>query len=490
MTEPAAATPPAVTPPAPRPAQSAGDATPAADWREAPGLYPAFVTPPPAPAASSRPPLFLFEGPIEQDYAHPLWLEHENTVPSVRTDIRGKATPQGKETWEPASGPQDTVRSFMVRLLRLIDLMGPHFGPRGVAVRWYAIPAGWGGCIERELKTYPNMLPLLNNPKDRLASGRRGPFAARGIAACRAWTDEFLEDLSAEIRFRRLPGPRAIIITTENGVGDDFGGHFGDPDSGWVPEALADPRADDPAHTIDGERTFKAFFEQCRTLDDQPIPAYDHKAGWSNPPGRSPKNFESTGRYRAALELLWDHARDRALGELVRRHFPGASRPLVGEYQSACDSRSSPVRLMPGAWRHHMNGRFKADVQIPEWYGSWQNKVDDAEFAQAGPGFASRRNWLRTRPLSGAEGLATGEVERKLALQIAKDQAEQHARAAPHAPIAPYITLEYDMPVEDLIDYCRHCRSVGATAFNVFMPRTAGRGLLDKWKAVVEAVSR
>ena len=478
---------PAPAPPLP---QAAPPTPPAAAWRDAPGLYPAFVTPPPPPAQSPRPPLFLFEGPIEQDYSHPLWHEHHNTVPSVRTDVRGRATPDGKETWEPAAGPHDTVRSFVVRLLRLIDLLAPHFGPRNTPLRWYAIPAAWGGLIERELKTFPNLIPLLNHPLDRLASGRRAPFANRGIAANRAWTSEFLEDFAAELKFRRLPTPLAIIITSENGVGDDFGGHFGNPDVGWVPEALADPRADDPDHTIDGERTFKAFFDQARTLDDQPIPEYDHSAGWSNPPGRSPKNAESSGRYRAAMELLWDYARDRALGSLVRRHFPGESRPLVGEYQSACDSHSSPVRLLPGIWRHHMNGRFRADLQVPDWYGSWPSKVDDVEFATAGPGVATRRNWLRSRPIAAAHALEPAQLERRLALEIAKDQAEQHARAAPHAPIAPYITMNDGTGVSDLIEYCRHCRLVGATAFNVFMPVTAGRELLDKWKSVVEAVSR
>lgn len=480
MPDPTPPTPP--TPPAP------GTAPPSPDWRTLPGLYPPFVTPPPRPDERAEAPWFLIESPLEQDFSHPLWLEHDNVVPSVRTDVRGKTTAEAKETWDPAAGPNDTVRAFMIRLLRLIDLMAPHFGPRNRPLRWFAIPAAWGGCIERELKTYPNLIPLLNHPKDRLASGRRGPFASNGIALNRAWTDEFLEDLSAELRFRRLPSPRAIIVTTENGLGDDFGGHSGDPDTGWVREALADPRADDPAHTIDGERTFKAYFDQARSLDGSPIPEYDHKAGWANPPGRSPINAESTQRYQGAINLLWDYSRWRALGSLVEKHFPGPTRPLVGEYQSACDSKDSPVRLWPGVWRHHMNGRFRTDLQVPDWYGGWSTRVPDAEFRHAGPGFATRANWLRAKPIANAARLAEAELERRLALEIAKDQAEQHARAAPHAPIAPFITLEYDMPVEDLAEYCRHCRAVGARAFNIWMPKRADRALLDKWKTVVERV--
>jgi hypothetical protein len=471
------------------------------DWATLPGARPGIAGPAPVVAPARAPMVFLFECPIEQDYAHPLWLERPEAVACVRCDVRCTVTPDGKEWFDPARSPLETVRSFVIRLTRMMDLMAPHFGPRNVPMRWVAHPAGWGGSAsEKERAHFTNQIPLLNHPDDRLASGRRGPFASRGISANAKWSAEFFAALADTLKDRRLPDPVAFVLSSESGPGDDQAGHINDPDTGWVLEALADDRADDPAETVDGTHTFAEFMATARALDGGPIPRYNPRAPFANPPGRSPLNAESTDRYASAMALLWDHGRDRAFNRLVRERFAGrAGMPLGGfghppvcEYLAAATSAASPLRVWPGTWRHHMRGVFATDLQTPDFYGGWPSMFDnDAVFKDAGPGHPTRANWLAVLP-EAADDLRTirdpARRDQRLALHIAKLNATQHALAAPDAPLAPYVT-HGSVPEDDVVEYLRHVRSVGGIAANVFMPASAPRATLDFWHRVIARVN-
>ena len=450
------------------------------------GALPTGAPPARGPAV---PPVFLFELHEDPIYGHPVWLESPHAVPCVRIDVRLKYTYKGEQTWDAARSPAETVRAFTDRVTRYIEGFGPYMGPRGREFRWYGMPAGLGGCrTEQENRAYPNAIALLNNPADRLRSGRRGPFAVAGIAANRAWSNEFCEHLAAEVRGRRLPDPIAFILSTENGVGDDFGGHEGDPDKGWVPEALADPRADDPEQTVDGTRTFRAYMDEARTLEGGPIPAFRNNV-LGMPPGRSPKNAESSEAYRGAMRLLWDWSRYQGFGVHARAAFRrDQNKPeqtvRVGEYQAACDSRWAPVRMYPRTLLHQMNGIFHSDVQCPDWYGGIGFMYTQPELDRDDAGWNTEANWLREFPVNEADGKRRYQ---KLALEIAKAQADACARSAPHAPLAPYVYNGPNAPWEDMAEYLLFCRSRGAWAVNVYMPKS-DRASHDYWQKVIERV--
>lgn len=452
------------------------------------------LTPPthPAPASSSaptpptRPPLrFLFELHDDPIWDHPLWLEHTNTVPCVRVDVRTQRTPEGKHSWTPSAGPAGAVEATMKAFYRVLDGFTPHLAPRLRPFRWYMQPAGFG--ISYDAKThaaYPNAIALLDHPVDRLRSGRRAPWAARGIELNRAWASEYFEQLAAELTHRRLPAPEAFILASENGVKDDFGGHVGNPDKGWVPEALADDRSADPRHTIDGRLTFRQYFEQARCLDGSPVPAYDDTAQPAMPPGRHPKNFESSERYRGAIRRLWEWSRYKAFAEPVERAFAGQA-IRVGEYQAACDSKTSPVLCSPTLKLHQMDGFFKCSLQCPDWYGELHWLVDDAIFTPNHRGWATLSNWSREMNVSERNPKRRAQLA---GLEMAKRQATAHAAAAPHVPLAPYVTDLRNMPVDDMIDYLRHCVTLGAWGVNIFMPESTRLGH-DHWLRVVRALA-
>jgi hypothetical protein len=406
----------------------------------------------------------------------------------VRVEVRCKYDQNGKNTWGAAAGPADTAYGFMTLMARLMDGFERH--ARGRAFRWFGIPAGFGRAVsDREFVTYPNGIPLLNHPADRLRSGRRGPFFATGLRRNREWSREFLGHLAEELAFRRLPDPIALILTSENGVGDDYAGHGGNPDTGWVPEALADPRADDPEHTLDGRRTFAQYMAQARTIDGAPIPTHRDDAPMALPAGRSPINDESSERYHGAIRLAWDWSRERAFSSLARDAFrrdparPERTVP-IGEYQAACDSPRSPVRIRPRTLLHQMNGLFRTDLQCPDWFGGIPWLHDTPAFDAADPGWDTIANWLRVYP--------NGETDparrrRRLALDIHTHIASAHAASAPHAPLAPFVFNGDEAFEDDMVEYLRHCRARGAWCVIVFMPKP-DRAAHDYWLRVIPRV--
>jgi hypothetical protein len=446
-------------------------------------------------ARQSQPPRrlrFLFEISDDPIWSHPIWTEHEHTYPCVRVDVRTQRTAEGKHTWAPAAGPHGTVEATLKALHRLIEGFGPVLGPANRPFRWYCQPAGFGGSYEaKHHEMYPNVIALLNHPEDRLGSGRRGPWARRGIELNRIWSTEYLELLAAELARRRLPDPVAFILASENGVKDDQDGHLGKPDRGWVPEALRDRRADDPDYTIDGTFTFKRYFEQARCLDGSPVPEYDDSAQPAIPPGRHPKNHESTERHQGAMRRVWEYSRFKAFAEPAMRAFArDASRPeltvRVGEYQAACDSKASPAIKSPTLRMHQMDGFFRCSLQCPDWYGEISWLLDDAIFTPNHPGWGTLTNWCRALDVTERDPKRRVQLA---GLEMAKRSATAHAGAAPHSALAPYVNDLSNIPTEDMVDYLRHCRDLGAWGVNIFMPEST-RGGHDRWQRVIEEMER
>ncbi len=442
--------------------------------------------PPPAPAPAG-PPLFLVELGDAPLFDHPIWIEHPNVLPSLRVEVRYVYDQNGRNTFAPAAGPADSVYAFMTMLTRIMD--GFERARPGRTFRWFGIPAGFGAArTPEEFRTLPNAIPLLNHPADALKSGRRGPFFAEGLRLNAAWSAEFFEHLAAELSFRHKPDPAAFIITSENGLGDDYGGHLGNPDTGWVPEALADPRSTDPAHTIDGVRTFAQYMAQCAALDGQPIPRYRDRVLMGLPPGRAPINDENSEAYRGAIRLAWDWSRELGFSAYARAAFrrspanPTAT-VRIGEYQAACDSPWAPVRPRPQTLQHQMNGLFAADLQCPEWYGGIPGVRREDHFNDD-PGWETLDNWSTVFPSTERDA---ARRERRVALEIVKAMATAHARSAPGSPLAPYVSHEFGAPENDMVEYLRHCRSIGAWAVCVFMPK-ADRAAHDYWQRVVARV--
>jgi hypothetical protein len=445
-------------------------------------------TAPPPPPTASGPPLFLLEIGADPIFDHPIWIDHPTVLPSLRVEVRYGYDQNGVINFTPAAGPADTVYGFMTMLARFMD--GFNRARPGRPFRWFGIPAGFGNARSpEEFRTLTNAIPLLNHPDDRLASGRRGPFFAEGLRRNAAWSAEFFEHLAAELAFRRLPDPAAFILTSENGVGDDFSGHFGSPDTGWVPEALADPRAIDPAHTIDGMRTFAQYMSTRASLDGSPLPRYRDRVNLGLPPGRAPINDENTGAYQGAIRLAWDWSRERAFSAYARSAFRrNPTRPhdtvRIGEYTAAADSPWSPVRIRPQTLLHQMEGLFATDLQCPEWYGGIPGKRTGPEFNDDS-GWETPENWLKVYPNSERD---PSRRERRVALELVKAMATAHARSAPGSPLAPFVTHLYGAPEDDMVEYLRHCRSVGAWAVCVFIPKPDRAGL-DYWNRVVPRVS-
>lgn len=445
----------------------------------------------PAPRGPAGPPPFIFEFNPYELFPHPLWAEVPNVIPGVRVDIRYRTGEAGEWTWDPAAGPLDSSRAFSQLLVRTMRLLGPIIGDKLGSFRWAAIPAAFGRIETPELMAkMPNLTPLLRNPKDHLKSGRLGPFMREGMLACRTWSEEMFGHLAAELHFRGLPDPSCILLSSENGPGDDYAGHTGDSpeqDKGWVPEAMADDRADDPLHVIDGRRTFRQFIEQARTLSGDPIPAHLQRDMFGNPPARDPRNDESSERFRGALRLAWDWSREVAIGRPARLAFRrDPARPdatvRICEYQAACDAKWSPWRFRPGSLAHQMDGIFHTDWQSPDWYGDLPWLRPSEPFNSKSNSWETYENWLRVFPNSIQDHAL---ARRRLALDVHIDQLKNHARAAPHAPLAPYIT---DIPFEDdLVEYIGAARQFGAAAIIVFMPKCTP-AICDYWLRIVRRV--
>lgn len=484
----------AISPSAPAPA--AAPARPGPVWSFA--AYSQRNTPPlPGPAG---PLTFLIETHADPIFDHPLWIEH-GAVPSLRVEVRCTYDQRGVMSWSPAGGPHDTVYGFMTLLVRYLTGFAPHL--RGRPMGWFGIPAGFGGVVsDQEAVKYPNAIPLLNHPADRLKSGRRGPFFAEGLRRNLAWSREFFPDLAAALKGRNLPDPIAWILTTEKGVGDDYDGHLGPPshDTGWVPEALADPRADDPAHLIDGRRTFAQYMRDARTLDGGPIPAYRHEVPLGMPPGRSPLNDESSECYRGAIRLCWDYSRELAFNTPARAAFmrdPMNDPRIIpcGEYQAACDSPWAPVRVRPRTLLHQMNGTFHTDLQMPDWYGGLPNQRPDDAPTAGDLGWETKANWHRVladvapdRVRSARSSPDTARQDRAVAVEAQKLVLAAHARSAPHAPLAPFVTDITGIAVDDMVEYLRFVRSVGGWGCCVFMPKPT-RESHDYWARVIPRVN-
>lgn len=459
-------------------------------------VYSRRNTPPlPGPAG---PLTFLVEIHGDPIFDHPLWIEHA-AVPSLRVEVRSTYDQRGVMSWHPAGGPHDTVYGFMTLLVRYISGFERHL--RGKPMRWFGIPAGFGGAVsDKEALVYPNAMRLLNHPNDRLRSGKRGPFFAEGLRRNLAWSREFFPDLAATLKGRNLPDPIAWILTTENGLGDDFEGHFGEPDTGWVKEALADPRAVDPAHLIDGARTFAQFMRDARTLTGGPVPEYRHQVPLGIPPGRSPLNDESSERYRGAIRLCWDYSRELAFNQPARAAF--LRDPMInprtlpcGEYQAACDSPWAPVRVRPLTLQHQMGGIFHTDLQMPDWYGGLPNQRPDDALTLGELGWETKANWHRALEQFAPEKMRSARsdpnparVDRAAAVEAQKLVLEAHARSAPHAPLAPFVTHTTNVPVDDMVSYLRHTRSIGGWGCCIFMPQPT-RESHDYWAQVIPRVN-
>lgn len=442
---------------------------------------------PPPPPKPAGPPLFLIDAVNNPDWTHPLFRDFDNVAIGACVDCRFLYTQEGKHQFWRASGPADTTYGNMTVLARLMDGHARYSVRR--AFKWFSVPAGFGAeRFKGEMKTYPNAQSLLGHPVDALRSGRRGPFFAYGARVNRVWATEFLEHLAGELKFRRLPDPLAFMLCSEFGVGDDYAGHWGAPDTGWVPEALADPRAGDPAHTIDGSRTFAQYMEMSRTLDGKPVPEYDDRVPLGLPPGRAQQNDESSERYRGAMRLAWDWSREIAFGSVARRVFlRDPTQPhknvKIGEYQAACDSPWSPVRVRPLTFLHQMCGVFHSDIQCPDWYGGIIGYRPQPLF-DSEPGWETLNNWLRIHP---NEEKDPNRRMNRVGLEVAKGMAIAHAKAAPGCPLAPYVYHGYGAPEDDMVEYLRACREHGAWAVNVFMPE-ANKAAHDYWARVLPRV--
>jgi hypothetical protein len=460
------------------------------DWPLTPGVRPPWIKPSSLSVLKRRtePMWFFFESdPFGYDYSHPLWIEHPNTVMCIRPDCRFLLSPDGKQMFAKARGPHDTVRWTMRWLVELMDRVARSWGPRNRPFTWYCNVAAFGTISkDADPANWPNLRPLLNHPKDRLRSGQRGPFVRNGILEAHEWATEYFEDLANELKTRGLPDPIAFIESSENGVGDDYTGHLGSPDQGWVPEALADPRADDPDETIDGRRTFAEYIHTARALDGGEIPPFDPNTPLAWPPGRSPKNAESSERYRAAIRLAWTWSLHASFGSIAKRVFArNSARPentvFIGEYGQACDSKLSPVRVMPGIWQHQMDGIFFQDVQCPECYGpiSW-NKPDDT-FGRE-PGWATMGNWRKVYPNSVTD---TKKRDAKVTIDTHIAMATQHAYAAPDKPLMPFVAWGHGIELDEMVEYVRACRDLGAMGVNIFAPAVTPE-MIKFWKTVIE----
>jgi hypothetical protein len=450
----------------------------------------------PIRSTSGLPLWFLFELHDDPIYSHPLWLEWEQTVPCVRHDIRTKRAADGKFTWEPAQAPEELAASTMRALVRMIDGFSPHMGPRGRNFRWYMQPAAFGGKqTPDDQRQFPMGIPLLGHPGDALIDGRRGPFTHRGIDANRRIVDVFARSLAAGLRSHALPDPLAIILATENGPADDVQAHFGGPgalDRGWYPVALNDPRADDPAHAIDGVLTLREYHNQARSLDGLPVPEcrFDVKGAlW---PGWHPENHECIERARATLRRAWEWSRYKGFVEPVKAAFargPGQAdrTPLIGEYLAASDSKAAPVPFRPGLDIHGMDGYWRSDLQCPTWYGDTPAQYPDHPLSDDHPGWDTLKNFKRALAL---DDTATAEEDGwNAGLELALRQARAHAQAAPHAPLAPFVQTVNARQRPFMMRYIRECQRLGAWGIIVFMPRPL-REEHDFWLGVLDELAR
>lgn len=426
----------------------------------------------PTPGAMGGELDFMFEHG-EPLYNHPLW-SLANTVPCVRIDCRYEYTSTGDFTFNPATSPIQTANATLRVLKRYESRFAPLYQRAGKKFRWIGMPAGFGGAYPND--EYPNVRGLLNNTQDRLESGLRAPWAQHGISWNREWTTAFAQHLSQQLIINGYIFPEAYILTSENGVGDDYGGHFdvNGGDQGWVPQALEDARSSSPDHTIDGELTFAEYFSRATTIAGGEVPRYNHTF-LGGPPGRNPRNFESSERYQGAIRRLWDFSRCKGFVEPLQQFFPGLP---VAEYQAAADSKKFPNRARPLSLLHQTDGIFNTPWQSPDYYGGGPFVYTDpdqvAMLNADHPGWDTNENYLRIFPNN-----ITNPADKlfRLGLDLAKARLLNHSRAS-RKPIVPYIASEPTTNPIWMLEYIRFAQSLGVRKFMVFMPE--GNGYAEK----------
>jgi hypothetical protein len=123
------------------------------------------------------------------------------------------------------------------------------------------------------------------------------------------------------------------------------------------------------------------------------------------------------------------------------------------------------VRERPSTYLHQMDGLFHSDLQCPAWYGEIALNRRDPIFDRDNAGWDTVNNWLRVYPNNETD---PARRERRAALDVQKAIATAHARSAPGAPLAPYVSNHTGAHEDDMVEYLRHCRSLGAWAVCVF----------------------
>jgi hypothetical protein len=233
------------------------------------------------------------------------------------------------------------------------DVIGWNQSAKRFTVGVRRLLGGGGYDLDARGDYQYDALPATPNSSDHYVMTRPGGvgpvfFFKNGAEECDAWTQEFIEWLTLYWPVG-LESPNAVVITTEDLVEANHSSvRFSAEQLQSEYEMwLNDPRADDPAYTIDGTRTLAQWdsdFRYDKTNTRIPLPqpyiAYDPRA-------------EAWHSYlMATLQTAYDYHRWQSTWQHLHTLWPDTHLP---QYQigNTIGTASSPVPLLPGEVAYH-----------------------------------------------------------------------------------------------------------------------------------------
>lgn len=277
-----------------------------------------------------------------------------NVFPLIRLDTRYGVNASGSNRFFESGGlraPGDAAADTVRRLSYWI----------GRAVAEGEWPAGkpleWGITIVGP-NAADSPLSLVRDPADRIpgfeaVANRMSMYPATGVAACRAWFEDYWPALALELELQQtLFPPPAVVYTDFESIGDVTGiAYLGgaNPGAAMWPATRADPRAN--TYLIDGVHTLSQWLDaRTTTLAGDPIPEFP-APGTTNI--REPGNADRKHLIDAAYLTSYIHALSEGVFAPLAALWPDTRR---GEWAVFTDSRRHPVMSEVAQLGYQMNG--------------------------------------------------------------------------------------------------------------------------------------
>lgn len=308
------------------------------------------------------------------------------------------------------------------------------------------------------------------------------PWATSGIAYYTHATGfyPFWAELKKNMQANGIGNPEVLAITSENLGDDTLGMVLGG--TGWVDNALADPRSTGINFTIDGNRTFRQFWDSVTGwYDGTTIPT-----GVTNSDAYAPEDNKIRQKWQAARLIGMTYATKKGIIEPMQASLGNV--PVV-EYAIFGANNLGPADdTYPGSKRNLVDVYFDT-WQGPDFYGKYP-AFHNAKEDNIPPYWDSDYGWQHTYDvtLDPASSLSAQEYA---SYKWAISRLVQPLISFPDKPVCPWLSLYSQSANSDtLLAIVKYCYLNGVRQFyvweNSYMGAVAEN---DAWYSFIQRVN-